>query len=43
MVMLSEARLSLYDHPSAHPSKNEGFAQDDRNFLCRVEAFFDFA
>jgi hypothetical protein len=29
MLMLSEAYLILSGHPSTHPSKSEGFAQDD--------------
>jgi len=31
--MLSKAQREYFNHPSTHPAKNAGFAQDDR-FLC---------
>jgi hypothetical protein len=31
--MLSKAQREYFYHPSTHPAKNAGFAQDDR-FLC---------
>jgi len=34
MVMLSKAHNKYLSHPSTHPSKNEGFAQDDHYFCA---------
>jgi len=31
--MLSKAQREYFYHPSTHPAKSAGFAQDDR-FLC---------
>ena len=31
--MLSKAQREYFNHPSTHPAKNAGFAQDD-HFLC---------
>jgi hypothetical protein len=34
IVMLSKAHNKSLSHPSTHPSKNEGFAQDDHYFCA---------
>ena len=34
MAMLSKAHNEYLSHPSTHPSKNEGFAQDDHYFCA---------
>jgi hypothetical protein len=31
--MLSKAQKAYFDHPSTHPAKNAGFAQDE-HFFC---------
>jgi len=38
-VMLSKAQRLYFCHPSTHPAKNAGFAQDDYGVLRRVEAY----